>query len=125
MAERMGREQPEDHSLDHRDLEATLEARRELGAEYEPALVESFVERIERVLEARVEARMAQDRRYETSAAQRQKQQLALGIVSLGTGIPITAVAGGVGDGLPGVFVAWAGIAAVNVAHALTGRARR
>ena len=48
-----------------------------------------------------------------------------IGIVSLGTGIPITAIAGGVGDGLAGVVVAWLGIVGVNVAHALSNRRRR
>lgn len=101
-----------------------LEVRRELGPDYEPALVDSFVERIDDAIEARVDARLAQRARVEDAEGRRQKHQLALGLVSLGTGIPITAVAGALGDGLPGVLVAWAGIAAVNLAHALRGNRR-
>ena len=33
-----------------------LEARRELGKEYEPALVESFIQRLNQVIDARVAA---------------------------------------------------------------------
>lgn len=118
MAERLRGDGSDRDDLDPQDVEAVLEARRELGPAYEPALVDGFAERVETAIETRVDARMAQDRRLEENRGRRQRQQLALGIVSLGTGIPITAVAGGVGDGLPGVLVAWAGIAAVNVAHA-------
>jgi len=51
---------------------------------------------------------------------------MALGIVSLGTGIPITAIAGSVAEpGLAGIIAAWAGIVGVNVAHALQGRRDR
>jgi hypothetical protein len=103
------------------ELAAALAARQELGEHYESALAESFVARIETEIDARVDARVAQTVRTSRVEAQQQKQQFVLGIVSLGTGIPITAVAGGVGD-LPGIVVAWAGIVAVNVAHALRGR---
>ncbi len=54
----------------------------------------------------------------------RDSKQLALGIVSLGTGIPITAISASTAD-LPGLVVAWAGVVGVNVAYALRGRRRR
>ncbi|MGH3331260.1 MAG: hypothetical protein ACRDPJ_08105 [Nocardioidaceae bacterium] len=110
--------------VERQDLEVLLETRRELGPEYEAALVDSFVDRIETAIETRVDARMAEVRQTDKTERQAQKQQMVLGIVSLGTGIPITAIAAVLGDGLPGVFVAWAGIAAVNIAHALQGRRR-
>ena len=124
MADRVERQQRQDRGLDREDIEAVLEVRRELGASYEPALVDSFAERIERVIDSRVEARLAQERGHGSAEGQRRTQQMVLGIVSLGTGIPITAVAG-VQAGLPGVVAAWAGIAAVNAANALAGRPRR
>ncbi len=53
-------------------------------------------------------------------------QQFVLGIVSLGTGIPISAIAAeSIEPGLIGLAVAWAGIIGVNVAHALARRRRR
>lgn len=52
--------------------------------------------------------------------------QFVLGIVSLGTGIPISAIAAtNVEPGLLGLGVAWAGIIGVNVAHYLSRRRRR
>ena len=103
-----------------KDLEATMAARAELGREYEPALVESFAERLEATIAARVAAEV--DRR----GPQHEDQRLpfVLGVVSLGTGIPITAIAGGTAD-LKGIMVAWLGIVGVNVAHALSRRPRR
>jgi hypothetical protein len=121
----MSDQRPSSHleqTVEH-ELEAALAVRQELGEHYEPALAESFVARIESQIDARVDARVAQTVRASRLEAQQQKQQMVLGIVSLGTGIPITAVAGGVGD-LPGIVVAWFGIVAVNVAHALRGRGR-
>lgn len=56
---------------------------------------------------------------------QASNQSFVLGIVSLGTGIPITAIAAtNVEPGLLGVAIAWAGIVGVNLAHRL-GRRRR
>ncbi len=43
--------------------------------------------------------------------------------MSLGVGIPISAISAGIAD-LPGLIVAWAGIASVNVANALANRRR-
>ena len=101
-----------------RDLEAAIAARAELGREYEPALVESFVERLESTLAARVAAEV---KRHESPPGT--GYQLALGIVSLCTGIPITAIAADYAH-LPGLLVAWAGIVGVNLAHALGRRPR-
>jgi hypothetical protein len=49
------------------------------------------------------------------------KGSLALAIVSLGIGIPISAIAGGTA-GLAGLIVAWIGIVGVNVAFAWSQR---
>jgi hypothetical protein len=106
------------------DAEALLEVRRELGPSYDAALVDSFAERIERAVAERVESQVASQERARAQDGQRDGRQFALGIVSLGTGIPITAVSGAMGH-LPGVMVAWAGIAAINAAYALAGRRRR
>ena len=101
-----------------KDLEATIAARAELGRDYEPALVESFAERLEQTIERRVDAEV---KRHESPPGS--GHQLAVAIVSLGTGIPITAIASG--EGLPGLVVAWCGIVGVNMAHALSRRHRR
>ena len=56
-------------------------------------------------------------------------QRFVLGIVSLGAGIPITAIAASVPDSsfgsLVGVGIAWLGIVGVNVSHSLGQRRSR
>jgi hypothetical protein len=112
--------------LPHDELAAVLEARRELGKEYEPALVESFIERLDRAIDARVKATLAEDPNRGTGAVQSafQRAQLQLGIVSVSVGIPISAIVVGKG-GVAGLAVAWGGMAAVNLAHALSQRPSR
>jgi hypothetical protein len=106
------------------DVEALLEVRRDLGPSYDAALVDSFAERIERAVAERVDAQVEQQRRAAKHERDGDSQALVLGIVSLGAGIPITAIAGGAAD-LAGVVVAWAGIVGVNAAYALRNRFRR
>jgi hypothetical protein len=105
------------------ELEAALAARKELGRDYEPALVESFLDKIDQRIDARVDARVDERtkgmRKSDKAAGER---QMVLGFVSLGTGIPITAIAGADDRGVAGIVVAWLGIAAINVAHALASR---
>jgi hypothetical protein len=66
------------------DVRATLEARRELGAELEPELVDAFVARIERRLAERPH-RGAAERSTDWGA-------VVLGIFSLALAIPLIAV---------------------------------
>lgn len=111
------------------DLQAALHARRELGLEYEDAVLDSFLERLDRSIAARVDARLAEHTRQRgggqgaTAEGGGGNEGLVLGLVSLGAGIPISGIAGGT-SGATGLIVAWAGIAAVNAAHAW-GRSRR
>lgn len=101
------------------DLRATLDARRELDPDYEPALVEAFAERLDEHIEARVKAEIAKsDAREESERG----MTFVLGLVSLGVGIPITAIADD--SGLAGLITSWAGIVGVNLAFALTRRRR-
>lgn len=111
-----------------REAAAAIHARRELGLEYEEQIAAGLAERIEQAVWAqrqegdhrtRLELAKLQDERLERG------QRLALAIVSLGTGIPITAIAASqVDPGLLGVGTVWVGIAAVNAIFAL-GRSRR
>lgn len=116
---------PEPDDVDRDEIEAVLETRRELGAHYEPALVDSFAEKIERAIDARVAERSGGrsiqqpvDAKAHEAAGNR---QMILGFVSLGAGIPISAIAGDEGN-VVGLIVAWAGIVGVNVAHAWQNR---
>ncbi len=113
--------------LERSEVEAVLETRRELGSSYDAALVDGFAERIERAVQhrsAEVRSRADWDRRQEAAAG---KRQLALGIVSLGAGIPISAIALAVPEGLSSLVslaIAWGGISVVNLAHAIQARPR-
>jgi heme A synthase len=105
------------------DIEALLEVRRELGPSYDAALVDSFAERIEKVVAERVDEQVAQRRAAQNAVAGAGGRQLALGIISMIAAIPISVVAAVQGELLI-LLVCWVGIVAVNMAHALQGRSR-
>jgi len=112
------------------ELSATLAARQELGPDYESAPVDSLAERVEQVVKARVAAQQlaAPPAPVPVSAPPMTLspgQRVAVAAISLGVAIPCLAIAGDVA-GVTGVVVTWAGIAAVNVAAAISpGRGRR
>jgi hypothetical protein len=89
------------------ELEATLAARRELGAEHDDHLIDGFLDRIEREIDRRVDERVA--RRV---PAKRRSSPLHPGNLALC--IPIVAVAGGIG-GQVGLIAALLALAAVFV----------
>ncbi|MBC2934588.1 hypothetical protein [Nocardioides sp. zg-1228] len=109
-----------DEDLGHRDIEAALETRRELGARYDAELVDGFAERIHRAVERRVAEERALEHRRSTGNEGARIRQFVLGLVSVGAGIPITVATTVAtdGGGLPAVVVAWLGIIGVNAAHA-------
>jgi len=116
----------EDENLDRGEFEAVLETRRELGASYDAALVDSFAERVEAAVSARVAADVEARRRADKAQASAGPRQLALGIVSAGVSIPITAISLAVeGGGLAAMIVSWAGLVGINVAHAVQSRGAR
>ena len=90
-----------DDDLGHGDIEAALATRRELGARYDAELVDGFAERIERAVEQRVADQVALEQRRTSDDAGGRIRQFALGIISLGAGIPITIVATVATDGGP------------------------
>jgi hypothetical protein len=49
--------------MDPQDIRAAAEVHRELGPEYSDAVVAAFIDRVDRAVEARVEARLAVERR--------------------------------------------------------------
>lgn len=102
------------------ELEALLATRKDLGAQYDDALVDSFADRIEQAIELRTRQVLGA-RARERGAGE---GQFWLGVISLGAGIPISGIAGGIAE-LPGLIAAWTGIVGVNVAHAIGARRRR
>ena len=119
-----------DSPLSAGDLRAAAETHKELGPEYRDAVLESFVERVGREIDARVDARLAQAA-VRPAAPQpappppaRQPKQfspLAMALGSIALGIPITAIvvaAGSHPTGIWGLLVVWIAIAVINVAYA-------
>ena len=108
------------------DVAAAWEARKELGPEYDEHIASGLADRIEelvayRTAELRHRGSDADhDREFERTA---QRQGFVLGIISLGVGVPITAISVNQGELAP-LVVAWAGIVGVNLAQRL-GRRRR
>ncbi|MFE2287891.1 hypothetical protein ACFXDJ_27455 [Streptomyces sp. NPDC059443] len=104
-----------------KEFAATLDARRELGPEYEAALVDSFVEKID----TQVRRRLAEERlsaargpgRPEESPAGNFGERFGFAIVTLVLAIPLSAI-GAAQAHLPGLIVVWLGILGVNFVHA-------
>ncbi|MCX5382031.1 hypothetical protein [Streptomyces sp. NBC_00083] len=111
-----------------KELDATLHARRELGPDYESALVDSFLEKVEQRVDGSV------DRRVRRQLAEQQMvvarggrpardgdshfgERFGFAMISLILAVPLSAI-GGVQGGLKGLVVTWCGIVAVNAVHA-------
>ncbi|RBQ19875.1 hypothetical protein DP939_12730 [Spongiactinospora rosea] len=100
------------------ELKAAVAARRDLGPEYEDAIVEGFLEKVDDRIEQRVRERAAALPAPPPSERGRQGdgQVLALAIVSLGVGMVGTIITA-VNDADMGLaFMVWFGVVAVNVA---------
>ncbi|KUO18974.1 hypothetical protein [Streptomyces dysideae] len=110
-----------------KELDATLQARRELGEEYESALVDSFLEKVDQRIDGAVERRLRRQLAEQQMVAARGArsprptdtwgERFGFGIVSLVLAIPLSGIGGGVA-GLKGLLVAWFGIVGVNVVQA-------
>jgi hypothetical protein len=89
------------------ELQAAIEARKELGADMEPAVIDSFVERIEKQLAARSEEN-------ERALKRRRAHQREMILGAMGISIPLFALAA-VFTGLAGVIVVCATLAVIAV----------
>ncbi|MFG2992254.1 hypothetical protein ACGFZK_23705 [Streptomyces sp. NPDC048257] len=106
-----------------KEFDATMDARRELGPEYEAALVDSFVEKVD----TQVRRRLAEERLSAARGDGRTPSALpgdgnfgerfGFAIITLVLAIPLSAIAATQAR-LAGLIVAWAGIVGVNFIHA-------
>lgn len=87
------------------ELEAAIAARREVGAELEPQVIDGFVERIEKRIDERA-------RELAPKAQTGLDTRLALGSMLLA--IPLLGAAGGIA-GLPGIALVCLAIVLVNL----------
>ncbi|MFJ4576555.1 hypothetical protein ACIP4W_35190 [Streptomyces sp. NPDC088846] len=109
------------------ELDATLHARSELGSDYESALVESFLEKVEQRLDNTLDRRVRRhlaEQQVSVARGARTPQPLGnfgerygFGIISLILAIPLSAI-GAAAAHAEGLIVAWLGIVAVNAVHA-------
>jgi uncharacterized membrane protein len=115
-----------------KELNATLQARSELGPEYESALIDSFLEKVDRrldeTLDRRVRRHLAEQQIAVTRGARKPQEPLGnfgerfgFGIITLILAIPLSAI-GVANAGIEGLAVAWLGIVGVNAFQAAPGR---
>jgi hypothetical protein len=90
-----------------------IKAEQDLGAEFEGEMVDSLVARIERALAARIEAKIARAR-ISGRRPGAGVNPLGLLAITMALGIPLTAVAGGIG-GLPGIIAVWAALVTLTI----------
>jgi len=89
------------------ELRAAIAARKELGEDMEPALVDSFVEQIERRLEKRAgQTEQALKRKRE------HQKEMVLGAMAIS--VPLFAVAA-IFVGLPGIIVVCGALAVIAI----------
>lgn len=113
-----------------KELDATLQTRKELGPEYEDELIDSFLEKVETrldsVVDKRVRRQLAEQQMVVARGSTRPQQgtaqssypdglgaRLGLAVASLVLAIPLSAIAV-VNAGMPGLVTCWIGIVAVN-----------
>jgi Flp pilus assembly protein TadB len=89
------------------ELEAAIETRRELGSDMEPAVIDSFVERIERRFSERTEE-------SERSLKRRRDHQKEMVLGAMGISVPLLAIAA-IFTGVAGVLIVCAALAVIAV----------
>ena len=110
-------------SLSPEEIRAAAETHNELGPAYRDAVVDSFLEKVGREIDARVDARLAQRQMAQPPARDRHGRSgspMALAIISMVLGIPISAIAVAAGThpaGFMGLLVVWIAIVAINIAY--------
>jgi hypothetical protein len=114
----------------NKELSATLQARKDLGTEYESELVDSFMDKLAERVDTRVEQRVRRElAQQQTSYARADRRPIGppqpgarfarygfAGFTMIAA-IPLSAI-GVVNAGTGGLFITWAGIVGVNIAQA-------
>ena len=105
------------------DLSAAVAADRELGRDYEAAVVRSLGERLDAEIDRRIEERLRVRRARRRGGLDFFGLVLALGSIGMGLGVPGTMASHyDAGPAFVLTLVAWAVIAAINIAYALGAR---
>lgn len=96
------------------ELQLAAAARRELGPDYESAVIAGFLDNVDKAIAERVDAEVT-ERLGRAGRIGWPLQSFALAAVSIVAGIPVTEAAAA--HGVLGIAAAWTGIAVVNIAH--------
>jgi hypothetical protein len=112
------------------DLAAALQARRELGPDYDAAFADSLAARVDQIIAARLaagrgpspgDAPAAPSAYDRANADGERKVTITIACVSLGVSIPLSGIAAGM-HSLAALLIIWTGIVMVNLANALRRR---
>jgi hypothetical protein len=106
-------------SLSADEVRAAAETHRELPPEYQTAVIDSFLSKVDREIDARVDARMASygPGRFR---GDRSRSPALFVLATLVFGVPLSAIAVAAGQhpaGFWGLLVVWVGIVAINLAY--------
>ncbi|MFE0048111.1 hypothetical protein [Streptomyces albireticuli] len=117
---------PETKSEMKKELDATLQTRKELGPEYESELVDGFLDKVDRKIDTTIDRHVRRHLAEQQMAAARGArprpadtgpgsfgERFGFAAISLVLAIPLSAI-GVVNAGLAGLLVTWAGIVGVN-----------
>ncbi|MGW6281814.1 hypothetical protein [Kribbella sp. NPDC055071] len=96
-----------------KDLRAAVAARQELGPEYEAAIIDSFLERLDAQRRATA---VPEPVRPPHPSREHDPGGLALAIISVVAAIPITAISADM-IGPFGVVISWLGLVLINIAR--------
>jgi hypothetical protein len=106
--------------IDPDDIAVTLAVRKDLGPQHDEAVIAEFLDRVGGAIDQRVDERV-KAAKLPALPADSASRAGGLGFLSLVLGVPVTAICLNSPDnpvvGLVATAIAWAGIAAVNVAH--------
>jgi hypothetical protein len=100
------------------EIRAAAETHRELPPEYQTAVIDSFLSKVDREIDARVDARMASHPQGRIRPGSHSPAFFVL--ATLIFGIPLSAIAVAAGQhpaGFWGLLVVWVGIVAINLAY--------
>ncbi|HUC58626.1 MAG TPA: hypothetical protein VMA95_14590 [Streptosporangiaceae bacterium] len=121
-------------SLTPDEIRAAAETHNELGPEYQSAVIESFLDKVGREIDARVDARLGYRpgpqqpmMPYAPAQAPVQHQHpnrsaFALAVLSMVFGIPLTGIVVGNHYNIAALIVVWIALLGINVAYGLHSR---
>lgn len=98
-----------------RELQAHLETLRELGPGYSDTVAASLMQRLDRMVDEKIEARLSE---RNLDRARTPGGPIGMAAVTMGLGIPLTAIAGGIAEE-GGILIVWLALVIINVLNLL------